>query len=89
MSNETATLRFVIPSEAEFPTSPLSLATTYVVLPKENHIQLTKASTFDREAEGSAVPQTTHGNVFQHTHPHTGEIFVYSSRSSSTPKARK
>ena len=41
-----------------FPTSPLSPATTYVVLPKENHMQLTEAATLDRKsggAEGSAV----------------------------------
>jgi hypothetical protein len=34
------------------------LATTYVVLPKENHMQSTEAATLDRksgEAEGSAV----------------------------------
>jgi hypothetical protein len=41
-----------------FPTSPLSLATTFVVLSKENHMQLTEAATLDRKsgvAEGSAV----------------------------------
>src|SRR5580693_2659694 len=40
---------------------------TYVVLPKENHMQLTEAATLDRksgEAEGSAVPRTFPGNVF-------------------------
>src|SRR5580692_6959339 len=40
---------------------------TYVVLPKENHMQLTEAATRDRksgEAEGSAVPRTFPGNVF-------------------------
>src|SRR5882757_6043430 len=49
---------FVIPSVPGFPTSPLSPATTYVVLRKENHTQLTEAATLDRrsgEAEGSAV----------------------------------
>ena len=49
---------FVIPSVPGFPTSPLSPATTYVVLPKENHMQLTEAATLDRKsggAEGSAV----------------------------------
>jgi hypothetical protein len=41
-----------------FPTSPLSPATTHVVLSKENHIQLTEAATLEgnpSEAEGSAV----------------------------------
>jgi hypothetical protein len=41
-----------------FPTSPLSPATTHVVLRKENHTQLTEAATLDRKsggAEGSAV----------------------------------
>jgi hypothetical protein len=41
---------------------------TYVVLPKENHMQLTEAATLDRksgEAEGSAVPRTSRGNVFR------------------------
>src|ERR1700722_9181280 len=33
----------------DFPTSPLSLATTYVVLSKENHMQLIEASTLDRK----------------------------------------
>jgi hypothetical protein len=40
---------------------------TYVVLPKENHMHLTEATTLDRksgEAEGSAVPRTFPGNVF-------------------------
>jgi hypothetical protein len=35
---------------------------TYVVLPKENHMQLTEAATLDRKsgkAEGSAVPRTS------------------------------
>ena len=56
---------FVIPSAPGFPTSPLSPATTYVVLPKENHMQLTEAATLDRKsggAEGSAVPRTPPGN---------------------------
>ena len=55
---ETPTLLLVIRSVPGFPTSPLSSATTYVVLPKENHIQLTEAATLDRKsggAEGSAV----------------------------------
>jgi hypothetical protein len=58
---ETVAFSFVIPSEAEFPTSPLSPATTYVVLRKENHMQFTEATTLDRKsggAEGSAVPRT-------------------------------
>jgi hypothetical protein len=59
-------LLFVIPSEPGFPTSPLSPAITYVVLPKENHMQLTEAATLDRKsggAEGSAVPRTFTGNA--------------------------
>ena len=58
---------FVIPSVPGFPTSQLSPATTYVVLPKENHMHLTEAATLDRksgEAEGSAVLRTLPGNVF-------------------------
>jgi hypothetical protein len=49
-----------------FPTSPLSPATTHVVLRKENHTQLTEAATLDRKsggAEGSAVPRTSRGNA--------------------------
>ncbi len=64
----TATLSFVIPSVPGFPTSPLSPATAYVVLRKENHMQLTEAATLDRksgEAEGSAVPRTFPGNVLR------------------------
>jgi hypothetical protein len=64
----TDALSFVIPSVPGFPTSPLSPATTYVVLPKENHMHLTEATTLDRksgEAEGSAVPRTFRGNVFR------------------------
>jgi hypothetical protein len=59
-------LSFVIPSVPGFPTSPLSPSTTYVVLPKENHMQLTEAAILDRksgEAEGSAVPRTSPGNA--------------------------
>jgi hypothetical protein len=54
--------KIVIPSVPGFPASPLSLATTYVVLPKENHMQSTEAATLDRksrEAEGSAVHSST------------------------------
>jgi hypothetical protein len=40
----TVALSFVIPSEAGFPASLLSPATTYVVLLKENHMQLTEAA---------------------------------------------
>jgi hypothetical protein len=60
-------LPFVIPSVPGFPTSTLSPATTYVVLSKENHMQLTEATTLDRKsggAEGYAVPRTSLGNVF-------------------------
>ena len=63
-------LSFVIPSVPGFPTSPLLPATTYVVLPNENHMQLTEAATLDRksgEAEGSAVPQTSAGNAEYYT----------------------
>jgi hypothetical protein len=58
---------FVIPSVPGFPTSPLSPETTYVVLPKENHMHSTEAATLDRKsggAEGSAVQRTFPGNVF-------------------------
>jgi hypothetical protein len=61
----TVVLSFVIPSVPGFPASPLSPATTYVVLPKENHMQLAEAVTLNRksgEAEGSAVPRTFRGN---------------------------
>jgi hypothetical protein len=66
----TVALSFVIPSVPEFPTSPLSAATTYVVLRKENHTQLTEGVTLDRksgEAEGSAVPRTSAGNAEYYT----------------------
>jgi hypothetical protein len=56
------------PSVPGFPTSPLSPATTYVVLPKENHMHLIEAETLDRKsggAEGSAVPRTFPGNIFR------------------------
>ena len=62
----TVPLSFVIPSVPGFPTSPLSPATTYVVLLKENHMQLTEAATLDRKsggAERSAVLQTFRGNA--------------------------
>ena len=65
----TVALSFVIPSVPGFPTSPLLLATAYVVLPKENHMQLIEAATFDRKsggAEGSAVPRTSLGNAEYH-----------------------
>jgi hypothetical protein len=61
---------FVIPSVPGFPTSPLSPASTYVVLFKENHMQSTEATTLNRksgEAEGSAVPQTCPGNAQYYT----------------------
>jgi hypothetical protein len=64
----TVALSFVIPSVPGFPTSPLLPATAYVVLPKENHMQLIEAATLDRKsggAEGSAVPRTFPGNVFR------------------------
>jgi hypothetical protein len=46
-------LSFVIPSVPGFPTSPLSPAAAYVVLPKENHMQLTEAATLDRKSGGA------------------------------------
>jgi hypothetical protein len=66
----TVALSFVIPSVHGFPASPLSPATTYVVLPKENHMQLTEAATPDRksgEGEGSAVPRTSPGSAKYYT----------------------
>ena len=54
----TVALSFVIPSVPGFPTSPRSPPTTHVVLPKENHMELTEAATLDRKsggAEGSVV----------------------------------
>jgi hypothetical protein len=45
---------------------------TYVVLPKENHMQLTEVATLDRksgEAERSAVPRTFPGDVFRRSVP--------------------
>jgi len=66
----TVALSFVIPSVPGFPASPLSPATTYVVLSKENHMQLTEAATLDRksgEAEGSAVSRTSAGNAEYYT----------------------
>ena len=65
--NGSVAAPFVIPSVPGFPTSPLSLVTTYVVLSKEDHTRLTEAATLDRksrEAEGSAVQRTRPGNVF-------------------------
>src|SRR5882757_3542946 len=62
-----------------FPTSPLSPATTHVVLRKENHTQLTEAATLDRksgEAEGPAVQRTLRGNVFQESATDTNIIHL-------------
>src|SRR5271156_4506033 len=39
-----------------FPTSPLSPATKYVVLLKENHMQLTEAATLHRKSGGAEGP---------------------------------
>ena len=42
---------------------------TYVVLPKENHMQLAEATSLDRKsggAEGTAVPRTLRGDAFRH-----------------------
>jgi hypothetical protein len=53
----STTFSFVIPpapacrgSVPGFPTSPFSQATTYMVLPKENHMQLTEAATLNRKS---------------------------------------
>jgi hypothetical protein len=51
--HKSANLSFVIPSVPGFPTSPLLLSSTYVVLPKENHMQLTEATTVDRKSGGA------------------------------------
>jgi hypothetical protein len=54
---------------------------TYVVLPKENHMQLTEAETPDRksgEAEGSAVLRTFLGNVFPTNHSVVERSAVFS-----------
>src|SRR5271156_5048985 len=67
-SPSNSPLLFVIPSVPGFPTSPLLPATTYVVLFKENHMQLTEAATLDRKsgaAEGSAVPLPLQTNPSQ------------------------
>jgi hypothetical protein len=45
-------LLFVIPSALGFPTSPISQATTYVVLRQENHILFTEATTLNRKFGG-------------------------------------
>jgi hypothetical protein len=61
-------LPFVIPSVPGFPTSPLSPATTHVVLPKENHMQLTEAATLDRksgEADLSRLPRLAVGRAVE------------------------
>jgi len=71
----TVALSFVIPSVPGFPTSPLLPATTHVVLPSENHMQLTEAATLDRKsggAEGSAVspnPATNAAAPKMNCHP--------------------
>jgi hypothetical protein len=51
-----------------FPTSPLSPATTYVVLPKENHMQLIEAATLDRKSGGadlSRLPRRAVGRAVE------------------------
>src|SRR5580692_6911545 len=72
MSNGSATLPFVIPSVPGFPTSLLSVATTYVVLPKENHMQLIEVANLDRKsgvAEGPAVRHSALPNPSLQTSP--------------------
>src|SRR5271155_310560 len=44
---------FCHPERTRISYSPLSPATTYVVLPKENHMQLTEAATLDRKSGGA------------------------------------
>ncbi len=61
------------PSVPGFPTSPLSPAPTYVVLPKENHMLSTEAAALDRksgEAEESAVPRTFLGKPHENPQGH-------------------
>jgi hypothetical protein len=64
-----------------FPTSPLSPATTYAVLSKENHMQLTEAATPRRksgEADGSAVrPSRQQLSWTSQTSPSTGRAEGY------------
>jgi hypothetical protein len=60
-------LSFVIPSVPAISYFTALTGPAYVVLLKENHMQLFEAATLDRksgEAEGSAVPRTLLGNVF-------------------------
>src|SRR3984885_5835236 len=49
----TVALSFVLPSVPGFPTSPLLPATAYVVLPRENHMQLIEAAILDRKSGGA------------------------------------
>jgi hypothetical protein len=59
-------LLFVIPERTRISYFTALTSATFVVLSKENHMQLTEATTLDRksgEAEGSAVPRTLPGNV--------------------------
>src|SRR5712672_2321358 len=44
---------FCHPERTRISYSPHSPETTYVVLPKENHMQLTEATTLDRKIRGS------------------------------------
>jgi hypothetical protein len=66
--HENVTLSFVIPERTRISYFTALTSATYVVLPKENHMQLSEAAALDRKsggAEGSAVPRTFPGNVFR------------------------
>jgi hypothetical protein len=49
----TVALSFVIPSVPRISYFTALTSATYVVLPKENHMQLTEAATLDRKSGGS------------------------------------
>jgi hypothetical protein len=49
----TVALSFVIPSVPRISYFTALATATYVVLPKENHMQLTEAATLDRKSGGS------------------------------------
>jgi hypothetical protein len=68
-------LLFVIPKRTRISYFTALPSATFVVLLKENHMQLTEATTLDRksgEAEGSAVLRTFLGNVFLESAPSWG-----------------
>ncbi len=64
--NLTVALSFVIPRRTRISYFTALTAATYVVLLKENHMQLTEVAILDRKsvgAEGSAVLRTLPGNA--------------------------